>query len=276
MNEVPRADDVGTLKHTLSRRLTDPIENKEPIIKFIELNMCILDDLHMLLRVTDKLYDLFLLKCILLDKNDGVDLSLRKNLAVFLDFLEVNCKIKNAYYITSKRPQFGKIQFRSFNGNERMRIFTELFEPKKKNNIQYQDALFMDNLPFPKIRNKDNFKREDLVWMGFYSLYNQFRNFPTKITIEARKVLIEPINVLLKEWLKEFMFINMKYNYSDKLSPYLHCFVFHYCQILELHGNINIFTTQPNEKLNDFCTQYYHRNTNKQNFEKKHFITIST
>ena len=94
MNEVPRADDVGTLKHTLSRRLTDPIENKEPIIKFIELNMCILDDLHMLLRVTDKLYDLFLLKCILLDKNDGVDLSLRKNLAVFLDFLEVNCKKK--------------------------------------------------------------------------------------------------------------------------------------------------------------------------------------
>jgi hypothetical protein len=44
--------------------------------------------------------------------------------------------------------------------------------------------------------------------------------------------------------------------------------------MLELHGNIHIFTTQPNEKLNDFCTQYYHRNTNKQNSDKQYLLQL--
>ena len=61
---------------TMSRRLTDPIVKEERIINFIEFSM-------LLLRVTDKLYDLLLLKFIRLDNNDGWDLSLRKNLAVF-------------------------------------------------------------------------------------------------------------------------------------------------------------------------------------------------
>ena len=36
MNEIPLASDVGSTKYTLSRRLSDPMENKEPIIRFIE------------------------------------------------------------------------------------------------------------------------------------------------------------------------------------------------------------------------------------------------
>jgi hypothetical protein len=103
MKEVPKASDIGTKKYTISRRLIDPIENKEPIINFVEYNMCIVDDLHLLLRVTDKLYDLLLLKCIRLDLNDSDDFNLRQNLAVFINFLEITCKIKNPYYITDKR-----------------------------------------------------------------------------------------------------------------------------------------------------------------------------
>lgn len=44
--------------------------------------------------------------------------------------------------------------------------------------------------------------------------------------------------------------------------------------MLELHGNIHIFSTQPNEKLNDFCTKYYHRATNRQNTDKKYLLQI--
>ena len=68
--------------------------------------MCILDELHLLVRVTDKLYDLLLLKCIRLDKNDGLDLGLRNNLAVFIEFLANTCNIKNPYYITNKRLSY--------------------------------------------------------------------------------------------------------------------------------------------------------------------------
>jgi hypothetical protein len=42
--------------------------------------MVILDDLHLLLRVTDKLYDFILLKCIRLDRNDGKKYYFKKKL----------------------------------------------------------------------------------------------------------------------------------------------------------------------------------------------------
>ena len=44
--------------------------------------------------------------------------------------------------------------------------------------------------------------------------------------------------------------------------------------MLELHGNIHLYSTQPNEKLNDFCTQYYHRNTSKKNNNKEYLLQL--
>jgi hypothetical protein len=66
------------------------------------------------------------------------------NLAVFINFLENNCMIKNPFYITDKRPLNGK-----------MRIFNELYEPKfnKNTKVKTSDALLMTNLPFPKPNN---------------------------------------------------------------------------------------------------------------------------
>jgi hypothetical protein len=274
MKEVPKETDFE--KYTLSRRLSDPIDNKERIINFIEPQNCILDDLHLTLRVTDKLYDLLLLKFIRLDKNDGEHLNLRKNLAVFIDFLESKCKLKNPSYVTDKRPLYGKIQFRSFNGNERMRIFKELYEPKFDRNTmkKTKDALFLTNLPFPIPANtEDSFKKEDLLWLGFYDLYTKFIKFP-KTSISERKTLIDPLKIHLKEWLADFLFVSKINKYSEKLSPYTHCLIFHYYQMLELHGNIHVFSTQPNEKLNDFCTKYYHHSTNKNNENKIYLFQL--
>ena len=73
-----------------------------------------------------------------------------------------------------------------------MRIFTELYEPKflKRTKIKIQEALFMENLPFPKSEiETDSFKRTDLLWSGFYNLNISFQNFPINATIAERKNL---------------------------------------------------------------------------------------
>ena len=44
--------------------------------------------------------------------------------------------------------------------------------------------------------------------------------------------------------------------------------------MLEIHGNIHMFATQPNEKLNDFCTKYYQNCSNKQNSDKKYLLQL--
>jgi hypothetical protein len=196
MNEIPKEIDIGTLKHTMSRRLTDPKLKENPLVKFIEYENCVLDDLHLFLRVTDKLYDLFIQKCIRVDQNDGSNLALRKNLAAFLKFLQETCKIKNAYYVANNKSHNGKIHLRTFNGNERMRIFQELYDTNLDNDTRL--TLSLENLlPTPK-NIEDTFKKEDLVWSGFYHLYTKLKNFPTQTTIEERKILTAPIKVNLK------------------------------------------------------------------------------
>jgi len=110
---------------TITRKLNDGLSHYEPIINFIDYPMCLIDDLHLLLRITDKLFNLLLLKFIRIDKNDSNHLSKRNTFSKFIEFLESKCKIKNPYYITSKTSLYGKILFRTFNGNEILRIFSE-------------------------------------------------------------------------------------------------------------------------------------------------------
>ena len=114
---------------TMSRRLVDGFTNKEPVIRFIDYDMVLIDDLNMLIRETDKLFDFFLLKFIRLDKDNGPDWSKREFFKKNFDFFGELIKIKK-HYTLSERVCFGKIQLRSFNGREQIRILTELYEPK--------------------------------------------------------------------------------------------------------------------------------------------------
>ena len=173
--------------------------------------------------------------------------------------------------------KYGKFLFRTFSGSEIKRIFSELYDAKfdKKLKKITQEALFMISLPFPKPkRQADNFKKEDLLWSGFYKLYKNFETFPIQNSLKERKKLTLPIKESLKMFLSDYLFVSKKYKYSENLTPYLHCFIFHYYQMLELHGNIHLYSTQPNEKLNDFSTQYYHRNTSKKNNNKEYLLQL--
>ena len=76
------------------------------------------------------------------------------------------------------------------------------------------------------------------------------------------------------DFIADLFFSGKKENYSKKFSPHILLFIFHYCEMLEIHGNIHMFATQPNEKLNDFCTKYYQNCSNKQNSDKKYLIQL--
>ena len=136
-------------------------------------------------------------------------------------------------------------------------MFSELYLPKiesfTKNELQ---AKVLSSLYKLGIDAPYDFNKEDSVWIGFYSLYKTLTEYKNDVTISS-------IKDSLKEWIKDYLFISKKENFSQKLTPYLHSFVFHYIEMLALHGNIHKFLTQPNEKLNDFFTQYYHKSTNK-------------
>ena len=83
----------------------------------------------MIIRETYRLFDFLLLKFIRLDKDNGPDLSKREFFKKNFDFFGELIKIKKPYTL-SEWVCFGKIQLRSFNGREQIRILTELYEPK--------------------------------------------------------------------------------------------------------------------------------------------------
>ena len=113
-----------------------------------------------------------------------------------------------------------------------------------------------------------------MIWLDFYKILFQIKSFKNESNIpnfNPNQTSIEKLSKDLQIWLQAYLFINEKNRNSNTISPYIHVFVYHIPQLIEIHHDLNIFNTQGLEKLNDFSTQYYHSCTNKQN-EKKEYL----
>ena len=84
---------------------------RNPIIDFIEFENCVIDLLHLFLRITDRLMDLLINKLKKLDKNESDDLNQRPYFTILMNFIKTKCKLTNPYYFKNK-----KIHLRTFNG----------------------------------------------------------------------------------------------------------------------------------------------------------------
>ncbi len=179
-----------------------------------------------------------------------------------MNFLKNNCKISNPYYTSVKSEE--KLKLRSFNGNERMTMFREIFKKypefsEKTLKTTWRTKNFDDIFPPNLDPEGNNFDFENNLWYGFYKMCLQIkifdRNWYSTTDFENDS----------KDLLDFYLFIN-EYNRNSKtIFPYGHITFFHLVEMLELHKNLNKYSTQPNEKLNGFSTIYYHICTNKNN-----------
>ena len=231
---------------------------KEPIIKFIEFDCCIMDTLHLFLRISDKLFELLLQKINLIDGDYSSDFSKRPLLKIYVDFLKNTCKLTKPYYIKDKQ-----INFRSLSGKERLRIFEKFFG----------DFQLMSNF-FPA--DKINLETEDICWGKFYSIFNSIKSFKTDDEFgnnENDSQFDDKLNELkadLKAWLGYYQQLNN----GQTITPYIHGFVFHIPEFLEKYKDVNIFNLQGLEKMNDLTTQYYHNSTNKHSVENEYLLQL--
>ena len=263
LTEPPDSD----AKWPIFRSLNDYPENNDPIIDFIEYKKIVVDCLHMLLRVSDSFYKALLAKLSIMDGNtESIDIEKRPNLKTFITFLIENCKISNPYYISKKSVE--KFKFRHFTGNERLRIFKEIYkeiDPPIYNTNGEKKTKSLQTL-FPNIVNTSyKFSNEDYCWSNFFKTYMKIKNFrlnpfdPT--TLEAG----------LKKWLKAYLKIRKDNLNMTTIGPYHHIYVFHLVELINVHRDINQMNTQGLEKLNGFCINYYHKCTNRH-YKDKNYI----
>jgi hypothetical protein len=103
---------------------------KKAIFDFIKFDDCIIDMLHLLLRITDQLFEAFLKKINTFDGNqDSPDFTKRPLLSKLNELIKSGCKITKPFRV-KKKTDDGKpasIKLRSLNGNERLKIMNFLW-----------------------------------------------------------------------------------------------------------------------------------------------------
>ena len=224
-----------------------------PLISFIEFIKSIFDPLHLCLRVTDKLFEKLLSFLESIENASEIDddleaefdyecpiLNKNRFFKKLWLFVERDCNITNPLYYNKKDK---KIKFRSLNQNERIKIL-EKFKNEK-------DLLDI----FQEIKNENKLKVLNHVLIKFFDLFTIIKKDYTNEVFNEAGTRAE-----LKNWLKYYI----KATDNEKFTPYVHIFVFHSIEFIKIYKNLNLFSNQGLEKLNDVTKTNYFRQTNKQ------------
>jgi uncharacterized protein YdcH (DUF465 family) len=232
-----------------------------PIIDFISYDDVIIDLLHLILRISDMIFDSLIDKInILDDKIRSVKLEERPILNHFFGILTEKCNIRNPYYII-KAPGKQEIKLRSLNGDDRVKIFSII---NKDGNVLSNFFLQRkDGGGYEKIFTDLNLDNEDIVWKDFYKLYRKIKRYPKK------EINLVSLKKKLKVWLGFYLLVK-----EGSQSPYVHAFTSHFPDMLAKHNNLNFYNQEGLEKLNDFIRIYYFRSSNKNLFNKSYLHQI--
>lgn len=218
----------------------------EPLFKFINFDKCIVDILHLFLRITDKLYSLLLNKLEQLDKEysgyENGKLENMKLTKLFLDFLS-SCDLTAPYYVKTI-DKISKYKLRKLNENERLKLFEKLFTSNCLLGI-FKDCN-------KKVKEDNELIIMNTVFSEFYFIYKDLKvdyedNFNKQSLIKK-----------LREWLGEMRKI------EPDITPYMHILCFHVPEFIQQYGCIKNFTMQGLEKFNHITKMNYFRQTNHQ------------
>ena len=204
---------------------------RSPIFGFVPIDHVIIDSLHLFLRVSDLLINLFIED---LRRQDGIvkatlDRSVHSNATAYEKFLNDSCKIHFRWYTCKETKQ---MKWRDLSGPEKIRLFDNIDLPKY----------------FPDIPNVSVIQD---IWKEFWRLFKQLETVSNPKELQAD----------IKNWVRLFLRIYQTKN----VTPYVHSFAFHVPEFTEKYDTICKFTQQGLEKLNDLTTQHYLRSTNHHN-----------
>ena len=97
------------------------------------------------------------------------------------------------------------------------------------------------------------------IWRDFTELYKEINQN------DLNKDTFETIHMKAKLWIELFCSLGgTRQGYSkDRVTPYMHCLVYHIPYFIKLHGSFKKFTGQGVEKNNDDAKKAYFQKSNK-------------
>jgi len=209
----------------------------KPLFPFIKFYECVVDLLHLTLRITDKLFSLLIYRLEELDANFS-----SKLIQVLRDFMENECKISNPFQPINKSKN-ESLKLRKLNQNERIKLFNELYG---------KERTLASIFPL-KFQSDPTILSLSRLFPNFFEYLNKMKKIEN-LSLRKKEKLVKK----LKNWLKIFIDI------EPKITPYIHIFVFHLPEFLEAYPNINLFSMQSLEKKNHSVKLNYYFQTNRK------------
>lgn len=231
---------------------------EKPIIN-IDFNNCVVDTLHLYLRITEKL---FLILFDWIGQNDkgkiNQNLSERPLMKRFIDFLTDECKLYHVHYFKEYKTLKESIKLRSLNSNEYDTIFSTIF---KITNNEFGDTNGLTRLMVEgngKPLDKEANERLNVINHSFFKFFQIYQVIKNRKKVQTENGLMNAMKNL-------FITIKQaKFESCLNLTPYLHTLVHHTTEFLDKYKDIDIFNLQGFEKLNSVLRTNYARSTNKK------------
>ena len=222
-----------------------------PILKCIDYDKAVVDPMHMGLRIIEKLIDKLIAYIAFLDGNNSVKMENRKLFQRFIDFIENDCKVNSPFYLKNDEKG-GKLELRSLNYTSMLKIIKVMFHDKNLFKI------------YPEYESDEKMQKFDYVLKKFYNIHVYMKRDHSLPVEEPERVFNEEkLSKSLKKWLVKYLDLIEKENQT--IPVYVHIMVYHVPEFISKYKNLNLFSTQGLEKLNDQTKSYYFRQTNHIN-----------
>ncbi|XP_046557388.1 uncharacterized protein LOC124266631 [Haliotis rubra] len=205
-----------------------------PLLK-IEVEDYVLDELHLLLRITD------LLERNLIDEVKTRDEEERtsKGQPTHMDKLVKSIKDCGVSFSFWQDKETRKLKWTSLNGQEKRKLLAKLPQTLKG-----------------KLRPNTE-ERVLRLWSLLFVIH-------TKIT-SPESVDAQEVFELSRNWVKIFLSLDKHLSgYNERnITPYVHCMVYHVPFMIQKFGTLRSFSCQAFEKRNDVIKKIHQRKSNK-------------
>ena len=209
-----------------------------PVFQDIPISNVVPDVLHMYLRISDQLNNQLIMELMKRDKinknSREYDRKKQVNMAKFEKFIK-ELKIEWSIYVDKDS---GMLKFRDFTGVEHRKI---------QEQISIAD-LIPGHVHVNKIAQ---------LWADFKQL----------MQLVKEKDCSEESVALLESKARDWVHMYGELYLFKNITPYMHVLMNHFPEAMALHGDLNLFSMQGLEKLNDQVTQWYFRSTNHYSIE---------
>lgn len=213
----------------------------------ISLDNFIPDVLHQFLRIFDKLVTLLILEIFRADKfkpNSTFDPTKHKQLDALgqfcIQYLKMDLINNGETESTIKNSTFKNLM------GPKKRLFLEkITSPTRNLETIFGKAIF-------NMTNNRTTSTVHQLWLDYYKI--------DKTLHSEKKVSSKSFNDSVTKWLKDFKQIFGE----QEITPYIHMFGVHLPFFYDRFVNLNYFSAQGLEKLNDMSTFQYFKSTNKK------------